>query len=211
MADSWKPDFVWSWLCSHYSAWNHLTSLRSLARVCQLEKTITPVQVSTSSYASTTMTPEQLEAIKKNEFATYKREVSSAIEPKLYILLVHLYIEHLLERFLAANLKKTDGLFGKNGLTFDKKVLLVEAMGGLHAQLVDGIKKLNAIRNNCAHTFKYNPTKDELDEFGHTLGKTYTDMKRKNENDHDRRMRTTCAHLCGKLLRAVVNAEHKDA
>lgn len=154
------------------------------------------------------MTHEQREAIWKKEFAIYKSEVSSAIEPKLYILLVHLYIEHLLERFLTANLKKTDGLFGKNGLTFDKKVLLVEAMGGLNAQCLDGLKKLNVIRNNCAHTFKYNPTQGEIEEFGRTLGKTYTDMKQKKGNDPGRCMRDVCAHLCGRLLRAVIDAEH---
>jgi len=83
-------------------------------------------------------------------------------------------------------------------------------MGGLNAQCVDGIKKLNAIRNNCVHTFKHNPTKGEIEEFGRTLGKAYTDMKQKNENDPDRCMRDACARLCGRFLRAVVNAEHKD-
>lgn len=157
------------------------------------------------------MTPELLEAIRKDEFSVYKREVGSALEARLHILVVHLYIEHLLERLLSVNLKKTDRLFGKNGLSFEKKLLLVESMSALNAQRIDGIRKLNAIRNDCAHKFMYNPTKAELDEFGCTLGKPYAHLKRKYGNNIDGRTRAVCARLCGHVLRTVIDAEHKDA
>jgi hypothetical protein len=157
------------------------------------------------------MTPDQLKAIYKDEFSVYRREVSSALDAKLHILVVHLYVEHLLERLLSVNLKKTDHLFGKNGLSFEKKLLLVESMSSLNAQRIDGIRKLNTIRNDCVHKFMYNPTETELDEFGRTLGKPYADIKRKYGKNIDGRTRAACAFLCGQVLRTVVDAEHKDS
>jgi hypothetical protein len=157
---------------------------------------------------TTTMTPAQLEETLEREFAIYKDEVAAASDPKLHILIVHLYVEHLLERYLATRLKTTKTLFGKNGLTFEKKALLVEALGGLTPQRIDSVRKLNALRNDCAHKFKYHPSATGLDEFGRTLGKPYTAIKAKYGSDHNGCMRYVCARLSGELLRLVVSAEH---
>lgn len=85
------------------------------------------------------MTPEDFDVIRTREKSLYDAEVAVAVEPKLHILLVHLYIEHPLERLLTANLKSTKRLFGKNRLSFEKKLLIVEAIGTLKPQRIDGI------------------------------------------------------------------------
>ena len=157
------------------------------------------------------MSPEQLKEIREREFAIYKQEVSAAADPKLHILLVHLYVEHLLERYLSAKLKTTTGLVGKNGLTFEKKARLVASMGGLSAQRIDSVLKLNGLRNDCAHSFRYQPTVEELEAFGRTLGKAYTALKQQAGGNHNSCMRACCARLCGELLRIVVNVEHGDS
>ena len=157
------------------------------------------------------MTPEQISASNAKELALYKQEVSAAKDPKLHILIVHLYIEHLLERYLTAQLKTTKRLFGKNGLGFEKKLLMIEAMGGFSPQQIDSIRKLNALRNDCAHQFKYQPSNAELEAFGRTLGKAYSAIKLKAGDDQNKCMRSACAHLCGKLAKAVVTVEHAGA
>ena len=156
----------------------------------------------------TDMTPMQLDEIRARELAIYMEEVAAAIDPKLHILIVHLYVEHLLERLLATKLKSTKVLFGKNGLGFDKKVLLVEALGGLTPQRLDSVRKLNALRNDCAHKFKYHPNAAELQVFGSTLGRSYAAIKRASGTDHNACMRLVCASLSGDLLRQVVDAEN---
>ena len=153
------------------------------------------------------MNSDMFEATKERELILYKQEVESATDPKLHILIVHLYVEHLLERYLAVNLKTTKRLFGKNGLSFEKKLLIVEAMGGLTPQLIDSIRKLNALRNGCAHQFQYKPTDEDLEAFGWTLGKIYAEIKSKVGKDKDLCMRRVCRRLCGMLARAVVDAE----
>lgn len=82
------------------------------------------------------MSPDKLEILRKKEYAIYEQEVGKANDPKLYVLLAHLYIEHLLERYIDTKLKKTDCLCGKHGLTFEKKVCLAQSFGGLNAPII---------------------------------------------------------------------------
>lgn len=157
------------------------------------------------------MTPEQLESAREREFALYAAEVRIAKEPKLHILLVHLYIEHLLERLLATHLRNSKKLFGMNGLTFEKKALLAEALGSISAQRLDSVLKLNGLRNSCVHKFKYKPGENEVDEFARTLGKMYTTLKGRSEGDSVLLLFQACALLSGELLRITVDAENGEA
>lgn len=95
------------------------------------------------------MDPNQFARLKEQEFAIYDQEVGNANDPKLSVLLSHLYVEHLLERYLNTKLKASDGLFNKSGLTFENKLSLVQAFGEIDDQLADGIRKLNGLRNDC--------------------------------------------------------------
>lgn len=158
------------------------------------------------------MNLDEFEVLKKKEFAIYREEVISAIEAKLHLVLAHLYIEHLLERHICTKLKTTKGLFGQNGLTFDKKVSLAEACGGLDAQRIDGIRKLNALRNDCVHRFRHQPTKKQITDLGRTLGKGYEEiMKSKHAKNNDSLLRACCDRLCGGILSVVLKAEHHHA
>jgi hypothetical protein len=157
------------------------------------------------------MTPKEVTSPYKQELALFMQEVSPAKDPKLFILFVHLYVEHLLERYLSAKLKKAKKLFGKNGLSFEKKLLLIEAMGGFPNQRIDSIRKLNFLRNDCAHRFKYQPTQAEIESFGRTLGKHYAKIQQKAGEDHNECMRQVCAYLCGILTKEILQAENNNA
>lgn len=156
------------------------------------------------------MTPDELEILEKKEFALYTEEVGSAIEAKLHLVLAHLYIEHLLERYISTKLKTTGGLFGQYGLTFDKKVCLAESCGGLNPQSIAGVRRLNALRNDCVHKFKHQPTEKQIHDFGRSLGKAYQEtIKSQRARATDLSLlRLFCARLCGAMLAAVLKAEH---
>ena len=157
------------------------------------------------------MSHDELEILKTKEFAVYKKEVASTKEPKLYLLLAHLYIEHLLERYIGTKLKTTKGLIGQNGLTFEKKVCLAESFGGLNPQCIDGIRKLNDLRNNCVHKFKHQPTEKQIDDLGRTFGKNHNEIKHKHSRSRDSLLRAYCARLCGAVVRVVLEAENHHA
>lgn len=157
------------------------------------------------------MSHDELEILKEKDYAIYKQEVASAIEPKLYLLLAHLYIEHLLERYIGTKLKTTDGLFGQNGLAFEKKICLAQSFGGLNAQRIDGIRKLNDLRNDCVHKFKHQPTEKQIDDLGRTFGKSCEKIKIKYAKNQDSLLRAYCDRLCGAVLRVVLEAENDHA
>ena len=56
------------------------------------------------------MDPNRFARLKEQEFAIYDQEVGNANDPKLSVLLSHLYVEHLLERYLNTKLKASDGV-----------------------------------------------------------------------------------------------------
>lgn len=154
------------------------------------------------------MSHDELDILKEKDYAIYKEEVASAIEPKLHLLLAHLYIEHLLERYIGTKLETTNGLFGQNGLTFEKKVCLARSFEGLNAQRFDGIRKLNNLRNDCVHKFKHQPTEKQIDDLGRTFGASYEKIKSKHAKSQDSLLRAYCEFLCGAVLRVVRDAEN---
>lgn len=153
------------------------------------------------------MTTAELDAFRKNERAIFDKEVAVAAEPKLLLLLSHLYVEHLLERYIKTKMKLTFGLFGSNGLTFEKKICLAQSLGGLTAQRVDGIRKLNALRNLCVHRFKYQVGANEINDLARTFGSGYRLMKAKAGENSDDLLVASLHRLCGSLAGTVVVAE----
>lgn len=154
------------------------------------------------------MNPEKLEALKKREQAIYKQEISRGNELKLRVLHDHLYIEHLLERYISTKLRTTDGLFGQNGLTFEKKLCLAKSFQGLNSESVDSIRKLNKLRNDLVHKFKHQPTEAEIDDFGRTFGKAYKEMKGSLVKERHSLLERFCDRLCGQMCCIVVDAEN---
>jgi hypothetical protein len=155
------------------------------------------------------MTPEQMLSVREKERQIFKAELPLDLDPKHYILMLHLYIEHLLERFITAKLKRTKGLLGKGGLGFEKKILLTQALGGLPGNLEDQVKKLNALRNNCAHQFRFKPSEAELDAYCRTFGKAYLERKKQYPKQPLIRFKLHSASLAGVLVRNVIDAEHE--
>lgn len=154
------------------------------------------------------MDAQEIALLLKKERTIYDAEVAGTLESRLHLLLAHLYLEHLLERYIQIHLKDTKGLFGQGGLTFAKKVVLSRSVGKLTPQIVDAILKVNGLRNDMAHRFGHRITSKEVDDLGGTLGRSYTKLKFKNGRDKEALLRASCAYLCGKMARIVVEAEN---
>lgn len=115
----------------------------------------------------------ELTELRDKEMAVFEAEIAKATDSVYGILISHLYIEHLLDRYIRTKIKRDDGLLGQSGLSFASKLKLIRSFGEFDKQLVDGISKLNGIRNNCAHEFGHEISDKDVEMLGRTLGKDY--------------------------------------
>jgi hypothetical protein len=76
---------------------------------------------------------------------------------KIIVISGHLWIEHVLLRSLRAVIPKADALFRDRSVTFPMLVALCEAHEIIEAPLADVLRKVNALRNKCAHRASFNP------------------------------------------------------
>ena len=141
------------------------------------------------------------------ELAIWEAEVSKASDSIYGVLISHLYVEHLLDRYLKSKLAKDAGLFGKNGLSFANKLKLAKALGEIDDQLLDSLRKLNDIRNHCAHVFGHKISKEAVETYGQTLGKDYKRIIKKYPDAGTHGIGPITSFVCGKLLSLVLNAE----
>lgn len=114
-----------------------------------------------------------IDELRDKEIAIWEAEISKASDSIYGALISHLYVEHLLDRYLNSKLAKNAGLFGKNGLSFANKLKLAKALGEIDDPLIDSLRKLNDIRNDCAHVFGHEISKEAVEKYGRTLGKDY--------------------------------------
>ena len=114
-----------------------------------------------------------IDKARDKELAIFEKEISKARDSVYGILISHLFIDHLLDRYILASTVKDVGFTGKHGLSFAQKVKLVSAMSDINPQLVDSLNKLNEIRNDCAHEFGHEISLEKIEKLGRTLGKDY--------------------------------------
>lgn len=105
------------------------------------------------------------------ELKVWEEAISKASDSIYGILISHLYLEYLLDRYLKVKLPKDAGLLGGSGLSFNNKLMLVKSFGEIDDQLADSLLKLNEIRNDCAHIFRHQISKMAVEKYGRTLGK----------------------------------------
>ena len=143
----------------------------------------------------------------KSEFKRYSASIDRSKDAVSRILLTHIYIENLLERYISTKVKKANKLFGKNGLSFIQKLNLVAAYGELTNQEYDSINKLNILRNNYAHEFEYEMEPKILEDLGRTIGKNYKDFTDVC-SDNDILLCRVLSYISGTISRLAADAEN---
>jgi hypothetical protein len=76
---------------------------------------------------------------------------------KLVVVSAHLWLEHLLLRGLYAVLSNPNALLREKGIGFPLLVSLCEAHGVIDTRLADLLRRVNSLRNKCAHQAQFNP------------------------------------------------------
>lgn len=145
----------------------------------------------------------------QDELAIFQAEIGKASDSIYGTLIAHLYIEHLLDRFLRTRIPYEAKLFGDRGLSFAIKLKLAQGFGELDPQLLDSISKLNGIRNDCAHVFGHQITDKQVEEIGRTLGKDYKRILNAYPEAEVGAIAPIIWNICGRMLRATVEAEGK--
>ncbi len=114
-------------------------------------------------------------------FKRFIRAADPKNDPVVMILKCHLLAEFHMDKLLVASLPRGDVLVDddRNQLSFSNKLLIVESLNILGRQVVDSLRKLNTLRNNCSHEQDYEIVEGDIDKIGRPFGTTY--LKRKKE------------------------------
>ena len=136
-------------------------------------------------------------------------EIGKASDSIYGILIAHLYVEHLLDRYLKTRIPHEAKLFGEKGLSFTNKLKLAKGFGELEPQLLDSLSKLNGIRNDCAHVFGHQISDKQVEDLGRALGKNYKRIMNEYPEAEVGAIAPIIWNICGKMLRATLEAEGK--
>ena len=144
------------------------------------------------------------------ELKIFESEIEKASDSIYGTLIAHLYLEHLLDRYLKTRIPHEPSLFGQHGLSFAKKLKLAKGLGEIEAQLIDSLAKLNAIRNDCAHVFGHQITSEQVEALGRTLGNEYSRIKGEYPNAEVGGIAPIVWHICGRMLHTTLEAESEE-
>lgn len=122
----------------------------------------------------------------------YDKYVMGTTLGKSHVISVHLYLEHLLVRCLHALIPNASALFRNRTVSFSLLISLCEAHNAFDSVLADVLRKVNAIRNKCAHNMVYNPSDSEVDPVYDALCSIQPPDSNEDKNDETDMWRYLC-------------------
>lgn len=96
--------------------------------------------------------------------SNYDKYVMGQTIGKFGVISVHLWIEHLLAQCVRVVVPNPEPLFRDRAAGFSLLVSLCEAHQVIDAPLADILRKVNALRNKCAHQLMFNPGEADWNE-----------------------------------------------
>ena len=152
---------------------------------------------------NTAEAPRQIPAKDMEEMQRVWEGIS---DPVLLLLRVHLYSEHLVERFVLAKMPRGDLVVDSGSFSYAQKLTLLVGLGGVPDELVTSLRHLNKVRNACSHERHKEITHADIDLMGRPFGSKYTKLR----NEHKELLTSLAAVLgwtCGALAWYVTDAE----
>lgn len=143
----------------------------------------------------------------QGELAIFEAEICKATDSIYGTLIAHLYLEHLLNRYLKIKIPHEAKLFGERGLSFANKLKLIKGFGEFEPQLLESLSKLNSIRNDCAHVFGHQISNDQVEALGRTLGNDYKKIRTNYPEAEVGAIAPIVWNICGRVLRTTLEAE----
>jgi uncharacterized protein YutE (UPF0331/DUF86 family) len=178
-------------------------------------KTNTPRRLNAGYYKFSNMELSKYETIKEELEALNTKiidEINDAIgdiqHPILLILQSHLYVEHLLERYISAELPNGENLIKTGNLTFYQIAKVSYSFGVIDEQLVDSLLKLNSLRNDLSHEFRHQIEEERIGIIGRTLGKVYSEIKKETEGCLICEIHKIMIHIIGRVAGYTFAAEN---
>jgi len=114
------------------------------------------------------------ETQKKTEWEYYENRCATIRDPVLFVLRAHLYSEHLLERIIASYLPEGQQLIDQKILGYFLKLSLVDSFGMIDAATISALRRLNTLRNSCAHNLEKTVELGDVD----AIGEPFVDERR---------------------------------
>jgi ribosomal protein S12 methylthiotransferase accessory factor YcaO len=93
----------------------------------------------------------------ENTETNFDKYVMGQTMGKMHVIAVHLWLEHLLVECLKVVVPNPAPLFRDRGMGFAQLVSLCEAHKVVSKALADILRRVNALRNKCAHQLTFNP------------------------------------------------------
>lgn len=144
-------------------------------------------------------TNEELNALNDKTISEINEAIGDIKNPILLILQSHLYLEHLLERYIIAELPNGEHLIKTGNLTFYQIVKVAYSFGVLDEQLVDSLLKLNSLRNDLSHEFRHQIERERIKILGRTLGKVYTEIRKETDGCLICEIHKIMVHIIGRV------------
>lgn len=143
------------------------------------------------------------------EFSLFERASSVDQDPVLTVLRVHLLTEYYLERVIQICLPRGDRVLDGGNFTYVQKLVLVSSFDVIQDKIIQCLKGLNKVRNQCAHGIDKQISMTEVDTIGRPLGKVCTEYRRKSGDSVPTFLHCIVSYLCGFLASQVTNLEDK--
>ncbi len=147
---------------------------------------------------------------KKIELERFQLAIGSENDPIMLVLRAHLFSENLLERLINFKLPRGDKVIESGNLTYNQKLVLVDALDCLPDSFTSSLRSLNKLRNQCAHELHRTITDSDVTRIGSPFGKEFTRMKRDVKFDEIALLRKLVNHICGFLTGTCFHAEHPE-
>lgn len=148
-------------------------------------------------------------------FTRFIKAASPTKDPVTMILRCHLLAEYYMDRLLVAAMPRGDIIVeaGDRGrLMFSDKLVIVEALSKVTKPVIDSLRSLNSVRNNCTHEQDYEVTERDIDKIGRPFGLSYLQEKKKCSNDKEllyRALMMLIAGLDGQVERLIKPTKSK--
>jgi hypothetical protein len=124
--------------------------------------------------------------------SNYDKYVMSQTMGKFNVISVHLWLEYLLVQCLRCVVPNAEPLFRDRGMGFAQLVSLCEAHEIVDKPLAETLRKVNSLRNRCAHQLTFNPGDEDWQALEYAIGKV---APRQEGSEEDYSLRRLADHL----------------
>ena len=142
-------------------------------------------------------------------YERYQKVINRQPDSVLVILRSHLLVEYYLDKIIILKIPRGDIIIEGN-FSFWQKLMIVKSLNILSSYLVDSLKNLNKIRNDCSHVLEYKISESDIDKIGRPFTSEYIKLKSERFSSIETLLNYTICLLTARLygcVEKIVNLE----